>query len=70
MHEPVLGQILALLGSLRFGQIRRALLGVVIQERAMLASHDPDGNLFVLCSQNRLLRQQEQQKSRTTSKKE
>ena len=49
-------------GELAFGQIRQALLqmtrsGDLIQTRAILASHDPDGHLFVVSSQNDLSRQ-------------
>ena len=54
-------------GSLLFGQIRRALLKPVRPDGALLASHDPDGNLFVLCSQNRMARQHE---SKSTLKRE
>jgi len=39
-------------GSLAFGLIRRALLGRVLMADAVLASHDPDGHLFVVASQN------------------
>ncbi len=46
-------------GSLLFGRIRRVLLKPVRQSGAILASHDPDGNLFIICSQNDLARQQE-----------
>jgi RNA polymerase sigma-70 factor (ECF subfamily) len=35
-------------GELAFGRIRRALLGPVRRENAVLASHDPDGHLFVV----------------------
>jgi DNA-directed RNA polymerase specialized sigma24 family protein len=35
-------------GSLAFGRIRRALLGPARRENAFLASHDPDGHLFVV----------------------
>jgi RNA polymerase sigma-70 factor (ECF subfamily) len=51
-------EIPGLNGSLLFGKIRRALHKPVRHSGALLASHDPDGNLFILCSQNRGVRQQ------------
>jgi len=36
------------IGPLPFGRIRRALLGPARREQAFLASHDPDGHLFVV----------------------
>lgn len=35
-------------GALAFGRIRRALLGPARRSDAFLASHDPDGHLFVV----------------------
>jgi DNA-directed RNA polymerase specialized sigma24 family protein len=35
-------------GPFAFGRIRRALLGPARREHAFLASHDPDGHLFVV----------------------
>lgn len=35
-------------GSLAFGRIRRALIAPARRENAFLASHDPDGHLFVV----------------------
>ncbi len=35
-------------GALAFGRIRRALLGPARRAQAFLASHDPDGHLFVV----------------------
>lgn len=35
-------------GPLAFGRIRRALLGPTRRSEAFLASHDPDGHLFVV----------------------
>jgi len=35
-------------GGLAFGRIRRALLGPTRRDDAFLASHDPDGHLFVI----------------------
>ena len=35
-------------GPLAFGRIRRALLGPTRRPDAILASHDPDGHLFVV----------------------
>ena len=35
-------------GALAFGRIRRALLGPAKRRDAFLASHDPDGHLFVV----------------------
>lgn len=43
--------------GLAFGRIRQALLKLPCREHAMLASHDPDGHLFMLSSQNGPLRQ-------------
>jgi DNA-directed RNA polymerase specialized sigma24 family protein len=37
-------------GELAFGRIRRALLAPARRENAFLASHDPDGHLFVVSS--------------------
>lgn len=51
-------EIPGLSGPLDFGRIRQALLRPVRQDRAVLASHDPDGHLFVVSSQNRAARQQ------------
>lgn len=48
----------ALRGDLPFGLMRRALLGRVRDRRPALGSHDPDGNLFVVSSQNPMRRQQ------------
>ena len=45
-------------GPLPFGKIRRALLKPVKQRDAMLASHDLDGHLFIVSSQNTGSRQQ------------
>jgi RNA polymerase sigma-70 factor (ECF subfamily) len=46
-------------GPLAFGRIRRALLRPARRENAFLASHDPDGHLFVVSrSQISLPRQQ------------
>ncbi|MEE9320218.1 MAG: hypothetical protein V3U76_07235 [Granulosicoccus sp.] len=59
-------EIPGLCGTLPFGQIRRALLGPVRSDRALLASHDPDGHLFVVCSQNRMARQQQDVDSTNT----
>lgn len=36
------------IGALAFGRIRRALLGPSRRPEAFLASHDPDGHLFVI----------------------
>jgi len=48
----------ALAGNLRFGAIRQSLRRPLAQAAGSLASHDPDGHLFVLSSQNRPTRQQ------------
>lgn len=46
-------------GELAFGRIRRALLGPARRDEAFLASHDPDGHLFVVSrSQKPVPRQQ------------
>jgi len=44
-------------GALAFGPIRRALRPTLRHSGAALGSHDPDGHLFVLGSQNLPLRQ-------------
>ncbi len=44
-------------GTLPFGLIRRALMPRVREPGAVLGSHDPDGNLFVVTSQIARLRQ-------------
>lgn len=44
-------------GPLAYGRIRQALLKPARGDRALLASHDPDGNLFLLSSRNRPTRQ-------------
>jgi DNA-directed RNA polymerase specialized sigma24 family protein len=45
-------------GDLAFGRIRRALLGRMREPGVAMASHDPDGHLFVLSSQIARARQQ------------
>jgi RNA polymerase sigma-70 factor (ECF subfamily) len=61
-------EIPGLAGTLAFGRIRRALLGAARRNDAILASHDPDGHLFVVTrSRNGGPRQQGQ---RTTTHKE
>jgi hypothetical protein len=50
--DPV-AEIPGLTGALAFGSIRRSLLALARQPGALLASHDPDGHLFVIgTSQN------------------
>lgn len=44
-------------GNLAFGLVRRALMGRVQDADAVLASHDPDGHLFVVSSQSVRARQ-------------
>lgn len=44
-------------GELAFGQIRQALLKMSRHNDVLLASHDPDGHLFVVSSQNSTSRQ-------------
>ncbi|AMS40251.1 MULTISPECIES: transcriptional regulator [Aminobacter] len=52
------GEIPGLTGTLAFGSIRRSLLALARQPGALLASHDPDGHLFVVgTSQNPAARQ-------------
>jgi RNA polymerase sigma-70 factor (ECF subfamily) len=41
---------LGLSGDLNFGLLRRALIGTLRGSDAALASHDPDGHLFVIGS--------------------
>ncbi len=43
--------------GLAFGRIRKALLKAPLRDNITLASHDPDGHLFMVSSQNGLLRQ-------------
>ncbi|RYD96638.1 MAG: transcriptional regulator [Sphingomonadales bacterium] len=45
---PETGPANSLIGPLAFGRIRRALLGPTRRPEAFLASHDPDGHLFVV----------------------
>lgn len=39
-------------GNLEFGRIRQTLLRLAKQREIVLASHDPDGHLFLVTSQN------------------
>lgn len=43
--------------GLAFGRIRQSLLKAPFRDRAILGSHDPDGHLFMVTSQNGLSRQ-------------
>lgn len=53
-------EIPGLAGTLAFGRIRRSLLKLVRREGAFLASHDPDGHIFVIGrSRNPVPRQQD-----------
>lgn len=53
-------EIPGLTGTLAFGRIRRSLLYLVRRGDAFLASHDPDGHIFVVGrSRNPLPRQQD-----------
>lgn len=53
-----LAEIPGLAGALAFGNIRRSLLAMARQPGTLLASHDPDGHLFVIgTSQNHAARQ-------------
>jgi RNA polymerase sigma-70 factor (ECF subfamily) len=53
-------EIPGLAGTLAFGRIRRSLLKLVRREGTFLASHDPDGHIFVIGrSRNPVPRQQE-----------
>lgn len=47
----------ALQGDLPFGLLRRALIGAVRSTDLAIGSHDPDGHLFVVSSQNGVPRQ-------------
>jgi len=47
----------SLKGELAFGRIRQALLQLSRRDNVILASHDPDGHLFMATSQNSLSRQ-------------
>lgn len=47
----------ALQGDLPFGLLRRALIGVVRSAELAIGTHDPDGHLFVVSSQNGAPRQ-------------
>ena len=44
-------------GNLPFGLLRKALVRMVRTPDAVLATHDPDGHLFVVASQNDQVRQ-------------
>lgn len=59
-----LEEIPGLHGTLLFGRIRRALLGPTRRDNVLLASHDPDGHLFLVSipSQIRTARQQSERK--------
>lgn len=59
-----LEEIPGLDGALHFGRIRRALLGPARRDGVLLASHDPDGHLFLLSipSQIQAARQQSERK--------
>ncbi|MEM1388021.1 MAG: transcriptional regulator [Pseudomonadota bacterium] len=48
---------ITLAGALAFGRIRRALLQPARTKAARFATHDPDGHLFLVTSQNRTPRQ-------------
>ncbi len=50
--------------ELPYGQIRQALLKAPCRDASTLASHDPDGHLFMLTSQNDLLRQHKVESNR------
>lgn len=50
-------EIPGLAGTLSFGQLRKALMHPVMRGDAVLASHDPDGNLFVISSRSAVPRQ-------------
>lgn len=52
-----ISEFLGLKGELAFGSIRQALLKPTFSNDVMLASHDPDGYLFLISSQNNSLRQ-------------
>ncbi len=54
---PIVTEAVALRGGLNFGAIRHVLRQPLKQMNAYLASHDPDGNLFILASQNPVSRQ-------------
>lgn len=59
-----LEELPGLAGNLHFGRIRRALLGPARRDGVLLASHDPDGHLFLvsLPSQIGVARQQSERK--------
>ncbi|CAM5777165.1 transcriptional regulator [Mesorhizobium amorphae] len=59
-----LEEIPGLDGTLHFGRIRRALLGPARRDGVLLASHDPDGHLFLVSipSQIQAARQQSERK--------
>lgn len=46
--DPSIEDAAGLAGPLSYGRIRRALLGAAQGEGVALASHDPDGHLFVI----------------------
>ncbi|MFK3866327.1 RNA polymerase sigma factor [Pseudoalteromonas rhizosphaerae] len=50
-------ELKGLIGELPFGQIRKALLKAPCRDDDTVASHDPDGHLFMVTSQNPLSRQ-------------
>lgn len=67
MSGNQLGEIPGLGGTLQFGRIRRALLGPARRSGVILASHDPDGHLFLVSipSQIQAARQQNERKPST-----
>lgn len=57
-----------LVGTLAFGRIRRSLMAATRRNDVVLASHDPDGHLFVVALSQKL--DPRQQGKRTTAHKE
>ncbi|WP_378947284.1 transcriptional regulator [Mesorhizobium sp. ANAO-SY3R2] len=49
-----IAELPGLAGPLAFGRIRRSLLGAIRHEGVLLASHDPDGHLFVIGASQKL----------------
>lgn len=58
-------ELKGLKNGLAFGRIRKALLQAPCRDQASLASHDPDGHLFIVSSQNGASRQQRLKSTQT-----
>ncbi|WP_200911717.1 transcriptional regulator [Mesorhizobium sp. 1M-11] len=62
-----LEEIPGLGGTLHFGSIRRALLGPARRDGVLLASHDPDGHLFLVNIPSRIQAARQQSERRPST---